>query len=173
MRRWTINSESTTDASLSISVAVEAFSQIRGRGERASRTPDTRAVRSTTLSGEMPLRESPLSLFCASSLFIHRMQSGTEARWCTPSPRRSCARKGTASDRRPMSVNQSKRMVKKSRCDGAHTVRTPDPHLGYSTTTLADDYRRWYPGFSHTDGRTRPHGLPRFVTGVEEQRNSH
>ncbi|MGZ8748456.1 MAG: hypothetical protein ACXWZ2_15960 [Mycobacterium sp.] len=31
-------------------------------------------------------------------------------------------------------------------------MRTPDPHPGYSTTILADDYRRWYPGFTHTDG---------------------
>ena len=29
--------------------------------------------------------------------------------------------------------------------------------------TLTDDYRRWYPGFTHTAGRTRPRSLPRFV----------
>ena len=52
-------------------------------------------------------------------------------------------------------VNQSKRMVKKQQMRwsprGAHSRSAP----GYSTTTLADDYRRWYPGFTHTDGRTR------------------
>ena len=61
-------------------------------------------------------------------------------------------------------VNQSKRMVKKQQMRwsprGAHSRSAP----GYSTTTLADDYRRWYPGFTHTDGRTRrmaSHGLSR------------
>ena len=62
-------------------------------------------------------------------------------------------------------VNQSKRMVKKQQMRWSpREVRTPDPHPGYSTTTLADDYRRWYPGFTHTDGRTRrmaSHGLSR------------
>ena len=30
--------------------------------------------------------------------------------------------------------------------------------------TLADDYRRWYPDFTHTPtGRTKPRSLPRFV----------
>jgi len=29
--------------------------------------------------------------------------------------------------------------------------------------TLADDYRRWYPGLPTPTGRTRPHSLPRFV----------
>ena len=65
---------------------------------------------------------------------------------------------------RPSRSTRANAWSRNSRCDGAHAVRTPDPHPGYSTTTLADDYRRWYPGFTHTDGRTRrvaSHGLSR------------
>jgi len=65
---------------------------------------------------------------------------------------------------RPARSTRANAWSRNSRCDGAHAVRTPDPHPGNSTTTLADDYRRWYPGFIHTDGRTRrmaSHGLSR------------
>jgi hypothetical protein len=52
-------------------------------------------------------------------------------------------------------VNQviSKRMVKKQQMRWSPPRRaptTPDPHPD-PNNTLADDYRRWYPGFTHTD----------------------
>ena len=64
----------------------------------------------------------------------------------------------------------TKRMVKKQQMRwsprGAHSRSAPRV-LNDSTTTLADDYRCWYPGFTHTDGRTRrmaSHGLSRSLS---------
>jgi hypothetical protein len=65
-------------------------------------------------------------------------------------------------------VNQviSKRMVKKQQMRwsprGAHLLLQIRTRV--LNDTLADDYRRWYPDFTHTPpGRSKPRSLPRFV----------